>query len=533
MFSGQSTGLLAGRNQSINHSHTMKKIGCFLLLNLIVATAGHAGLTLPAIFGDHMVLQQKQADSIWGWDTPGTKVTVSFAGKNYSAIAGVDGRWTVKLAPLPANAEPETLKITGTTERELHDVLIGEVWVCSGQSNMEFELATEWNGDLAAAAANLPGIRLIKVPHTGAQELQNDFSGSWQPATPEAAKKFSAVGFLFGRHLHDILRVPVGLIDNAWGGSTAEAWVPRAELAKDGRFQPLMERNLEREAELLPDHGEGEYQRAMTKWRAECVSAGTTNPPWKPEHWLEGRDRVGNLYAGVLHPILGYGIKGVIWYQGESNVGRAYEYATLFPFLIEQWRKAWGQGDFPFYWVQLPCFGEVALEPGEGDWAELREAQSRALKLPNTGQAVSIDLGEADDVHPRNKYDVAARLVRWALAKDYGLQVPYRSPEFQHLTITSNKMLVTFNCFGSSLRPFGTLKAGGFAVCGTDKAWHWAVGNIVGSNQVELVCQDVGHPVAVRYAWANNPRCNLYSNDGLPVTPFRTDDFEMITRPKR
>jgi sialate O-acetylesterase len=205
---------------------------------------------------------------------------------------------------------------------------------------------------------------------------------------------------------------------------------------------------------------------------------------------------------------------------------------SLFPFLIEQWREEWGQGDFPFYWVQLANFGAQAMAPKESAWAELREAQTKAMQLTNTGQAVIIDLGEGKDIHPRNKHDVAARLVRWALVKDYGMKLPFRSPEFQSLIITSNKATVNIDCFGSKLRPFGVEEAKGFAICGADKVWHWATGKIIGGNKVEVWSDAVASPTAVRYAWGDNPVCNLYSNDGLPVTPFRTDDFELITKPK-
>ena len=510
----------------------MKKIALLITVSLLLASPLRAELKMPGIFGDHMVLQQKQFNPIWGWDTPGAEVTVSFAGQTLSTKAGSDGKWTVKLAPLPANATPQTLTIVGSSKREIRDVLIGEVWMCSGQSNMGFKLTDDWNGDLEAAASKMPNLRLIKVPNLGTQEMQNDFKGQWQVAQPETSLKFSAVGFLYGRYLHQILNVPVGLIDNAWGGSGAEAWVRRAAFQDDPRFKTLMEATAKREAALLPDQGKAELDRLLVEWQAACIKAGTTNPPWQPENWLAGRYRPGNIFAGVLSPMLGYGIKGVIWYQGESNAGRGYEYASLFPFLIEQWRKDWGQGDFPFYWVQLANFSAQSAIPKDSAWAELREAQTKALQLTNTGQAVIIDLGEGKDIHPRNKHDVAARLVRWALVKDYGMKLPFRSPEFQSLTITSNQATVTIDCFGSKLRPFGVEEAKGFAVCGADKIWHWATGKIVSVNKVEVWSDAVASPVAVRYAWGDNPVCNLYSNDGLPVTPFRTDDFEMITKPK-
>jgi sialate O-acetylesterase len=306
--------------------------------------------------------------------------------------------------------------------------------------------------------------------------------------------------------LHNILDVPVGLIDNSWGGSAAEAWVRRESLEKDPRFKTLMENTVKREAEL---------QSAQAK-----AATGQPNPA---QQWLTGNARPGNIFAGVVHPTLGYGLKGVIWYQGESNAGRAKEYADLFPFMIEQWRKEWNQGDFPFYWVQLADFMAEKPEPGESSWAELRESQTKTMKLPNTGQAVIIDLGEGRDIHPKNKHDVAARLVRWALVKDYGKHFPYRSPEFKSMEISGNKITVQFDCFGSTLRPFDVSEAVGFAVCGEDNKWHWAKGKVHGKDSVEVSSDAVEKPIAVRYAWADNPVCNLASQEGLPVTPFRTD----------
>ena len=261
-----------------------------LAIALALAPALRAELKLPAIIGDHMVLQQKQANPIWGWDTPGTPVTVSFAGQTYRTTAGTDGKWTVKLAAAAANATPQTLSIAGSSSRELQDILIGEVWMCSGQSNMGFQLNGDWNGDLEAAASQLPNLRLIKVPQVGTQELKTDFKGQWRASTPETARNFSAVGFLYGRYIHEILNVPVGLIDNAWGGSAAEAWVRRETIEQDPRFKLLMESTAKREAALRSDTNRNALQ------------------------WLAGNARPGNIFAGVVHPTLGYGMKGVIWY---------------------------------------------------------------------------------------------------------------------------------------------------------------------------------------------------------------------------
>jgi sialate O-acetylesterase len=507
----------------------MKKLHLALAGALAVVATLRAELKLPAIIGDHMVLQQKIANPIWGWDTPGAKVTVTFAGQSHTATAGADGRWTVKLAAAPANATPQKLTIAGTTTREIADVLIGEVWMCSGQSNMQWSLAQTYTGDIEGAGARRPNLRIVSVPQIGTQELQKDFRGKWEVADPENVKRFSAVGYLYGRYLHDILNVPVGLINNAWGGSAAEAWIRRESVERDSRFALLMDRTRTREANLTTGRAEAE---ARWKEAYEKAAAAKQKAPPNPLAWLSGNARPGNIFAGVVNPTLGYGIKGVIWYQGESNAGQAYEYADLFPFMIEQWRKEQGQGDFPFYWVQLADFQAEKPQPGESTWAELRESQTKTMKLPNTGQAVIIDIGEGRDIHPRNKYDVASRLVRWALVKDYGLKFPYRSPEYKSVEIAGNKATVTIDCFGSTLRAFDVTEARGFAICGEDRKWVWATARISGRDHVEVTSDQVAAPVAVRYAWADNPVCNLYSAEGLPVTPFRTDDFEMTTKPK-
>ena len=512
----------------------MKIIGILYIVALTFASALRAELKLPAIISDHMVLQQKQSNPLWGWDTPGTKITVTFAGDKQTALAGADGKWSVKLAALPANAAPRTITIKGTTTRIIQDVLVGEVWMCSGQSNMQFKLSNDWNGDLEAANGNRSQIRLISVPVVGSQTPLDDFKGAWQTATPASARNFSAIGFLYGRYLHEVLGVPVGLINNSWGGSAAEAWMRRTTIEKDGRFEVLLGYTTQKEKALLSDQARTDYEQAIAQWKAANAQA---QPPLKsappdPRNWLTGNARPGNIFNGMVHSTLGYGLKGVIWYQGENNAGRAYEYADLFPLLIEQWRAEWQQPDLAFYWVQLADFKDEQATPGESAWAELRESQTKALRLPHTGQAVIIDLGEGKDIHPRNKRDIASRLVRWALVQDYGLKFPYRSPEFKNLQIVGNKATLTIDCFGSMLRAFDVQEARGFAICGADHVWHWASGKIIAPNQVEVWSDAVPAPLAVRYAWADNPVCNLFSNDGLPVTPFRTDNFELTTKPQ-
>ncbi|MGD9745137.1 MAG: sialate O-acetylesterase [Verrucomicrobiales bacterium] len=512
------------------------------LLTLTLGTIGllplvsRAELKLPVIIGDHMVLQQKQANLIWGWDTPGTEVKVTFGGATKTAQAGGDGKWTVSLDAAPANATPETLVIEGTSKREIQDVLIGEVWMCSGQSNMGFNLSSDWNAEVESLASNHPNLRLISVPQVGTQELKTDFVGQWEASTPESSRNFSAVGFFFGRYLHEILGVPVGLIDNSWGGSAAEAWIRRETIENDPRFKTLVEGWKQRESALQSPESKAKYEADLAKWKQAAEAAKAENkpaprPPQSPDQILGGNSRPGNIFGGVVHPTLGYGIKGVIWYQGESNAPRAWEYRELFPFMIQEWRKEWKQGDFPFYWVQLADFKPEKPEPGDSDWAELREAQTRTMSLPNTGECVIIDLGEGNDIHPKNKHDVSARLVRWALAKDYGIKLEPQSPTYQALKIAGNKATLTFDHVGSGLRTVDVNDVKGFAVCGEDHQWVWALAKISGNNAVEVWNDAVPAPVAVRYAWADNPVCNVVSKEGLPLTPFRTDDFPMITKP--
>lgn len=518
------------------------KILPITILLAAFALSAQAELKLPAIIGDNMVLQQQLANPLWGWDTPGTEVTVKFGTQTKTAKAGADGKWTVKLDPVPANAAPATISIKGTTSRDLKNVLVGEVWICSGQSNMQWSVNSSWDSDIEIATAKHPNIRLISVPQVGTQEPQQDFKGQWVECSPATVGPFSAVGFFFGRVLHSTLDVPIGLINNAWGGSAAEAWVRRDLLETDPRFKLLMDNTKKTEAFQTSDAAKKQYADNQAKWQKdadEAKKAGkpfTTRAPQSPDAWLKGNARPGNIYNGVLLPTIGYGIKGAIWYQGETNAGRAYEYASLFPFMIEHWRSEWKQGDFPFYWVQLADYmpeKSDATQSVTSSWAEIRESQTKTQNaIKNGGQAVIIDLGEANDIHPKNKRDVAERLARWALVKDYGLKLPYRSPEFKSAAFDGSKATVTLDTFGSSLRTVDVTEVKGFVVCGEDKKWAWAEAKIVGKDKVEVSSKDVAKPVAVRYAWADNPVCNLFSIEGLPVTPFRSDDFEMITKPK-
>ncbi len=502
-----------------------------------------AELKLPAIIGDNMVLQQKQVNPIWGWDIPGTEITVTFAGQTKTAKADDKGKWTLNLDALPANAKPETMSFKGTTSAEAKNVLIGEVWLCSGQSNMGFELNRNWLAGADILASKNDQIRLVTVPNVGTQELQNDFKGKWDICGPETSGTFSAVGYFFGRQLQQTLQVPVGLIDNSWGGSSAEAWVKRDVLDADPRFTNVIEQWKKTEATYDYNKDLADFAEQKKAWegkRDAAVAKGEDSPapPRPPKNQLEGQARPGNLYAGCLHPIIGYGIKGAIWYQGEANAGRAYQYNDLMTLMITEWRKDWKQGDFPFYYVQLADYMAEKPEPGDSNWAELRAAQTQTMNtVKNTGQAVIIGLGELNDIHPRNKAEVAKRLALWPLVKDYGFTgIPFRSPEYKSIEIKDNKVVITIDHIGAGLRTFDVSELKGFAICGEDQKWVWAEAKFLPGtpkNRIEVTSSQVAKPIAVRYAWSDNPVCNVLSEEGLPLTPFRTDDFPLTTAPKQ
>lgn len=463
------------------------------------ASTAQAEVKLPAIFSDHMVLQRDLANPIWGWAEPGEEVVVALDGKTKSTKANADKTWRVVLDPLPAGG-PHKIVIEGKNRIAIEDVLVGEVWVCSGQSNMQWPAGATRDADLARITANYPQLRMITVPVKGTQEPQSDFQGSWQLTTPDTVNGFTAVGYFFGLTLYQALGIPVGLIHDSWGGSACEAWIPREKLEADPQYQPLMDKW--REIEKNPNDGQ-----------------------------LSGNARPGNLYNGQLKPIVGYGIRGAIWYQGETNAGRAYQYREMFPLMIQTWRDLWQQGDFSFYWVQLADFLAEPTQPGDSAWAELREAQTMTQKLPKTGQAVIIDLGEANDIHPVNKEDVGERLARLALARDYGIQIANHSPEYKSMEKQGNKIVLTFEHAGGRLKPFDVNEVRGFTIAGADKKFVVAQAKIVENDKtkVEVWSDEVAEPVAVRYAWADNPVCNLRSANNLPVTPFRTDDWPGVT----
>lgn len=501
----------------------MQRATCYLtwVLMLSVATWAQADVKLPNIFGSHMVLQQGQKNKVWGLAESGEAITVTIENQSQQAKAGSDGKWQVALDSIPAGG-PYTLTVKGKNEIKFEDVLVGEVWICSGQSNMQWSVDVANDPDLEKASARFPRLRLITVPNVGTQEPQSDFKGQWQACTPETVGKFSAVGYFFGRQLHQTLDTPVGLINNAWGGSACEAWVRRDLLAADQQYQPLLERWKQMEAS---------FETLSTKANLTDEEKNKLESQNGLRRLMGGNARPANIYNGALKPTIGYGIRGAIWYQGESNAGRAYQYRELFPLMIKNWRDEWGQGDFPFYWVQLADFMAEKSEPADSAWAELREAQTMTMsKLPNTGEAVIIDIGEGKDIHPKNKQDVAKRLARWALAEVYKTPgITCRSPLYKSMEKQGNKVVLTFDHVAGGWRPFDVNDPRGFAIAGADKKFVSANAKIVDNNKIEVWSDKIAEPASVRYAWADNPVCNMYSAAGLPLTPFRTDTWEGVT----
>lgn len=676
-----------------------------LAVGLVFAFPARGDVRLPAIFSDHMVLARAERVPIWGQADPGENVTVVLGQQSAAARASLDGKWSVALDLRQEGPGPLAMFVSGRNKVEVSDVLIGEVWVASGQSNMEWTLGKTAGAqeEIERSANNM--CRVFKVRESASRTQGDDVQGEWKPASPKTSGSFTAVGYYFARRLQEELRVPVGVIDASRGGSVVETWMSREGLD----FVPDLKEARERIWKQQDDFPatRASYVQAMNDWvkkydredvtpkdvvteawvdaspqgwgslklpgqvratdipqtgifwlrkefscpkdvslalpilvpaagffdlylngtKVKSVGIGDILPAGKPirlggsELPVGGRLREGKnvlvmrlycpalppvfssapkagnislegdwqikvgvsfsdptekmiedlpsapelpplphktatlLFNGMIRPLIPYAISGVIWYQGEHNTERAWQYRTTFSRLIFDWRNQWKQGDFPFYFCQLANCNPKQPSPGESAWAELREAQSGALSLPNTGQAVLIDIGESADPHPRNKKDVGERLASIALAKSYGKkEVPWSGPTYQSMERHGDRLVLTFahaedglrarplahtydvaSSFGKTaplLRNSPQSDVEGFAVCGADKKWVWANARI-SDNRVAVWSDQVAEPVAVRYAWADNPTCNLYNAAGLPAVPFRTDDFPASTLRKK
>ena len=506
-----------------------------LALALAAALAGSAALaevSLPKLFSDHMVLQRDKPIAIWGKARPGEAVQVEMAGNQGQAVADAEGKWTLILPALPAGG-PHTMTVSGQNAIVLQDVLVGEVWIASGQSNMQWAVNNSVNADLfKLTAGKYADIRFNQVWNEGSQYPQDFVTNSWTVASAQEIGKFSVVAYAFAMTLRDTLGVPVGVIQNAWGGSAAEAWVDRKVIMEDPVLQGIHEEWLKTEANYDFAAELKEHETKMDKWRIEAEAAkaaGKAVPaqPRKPQNRMIGQHRPGNLWNGRLLPIAPYTCRGVIWYQGEANahsIERALQYEHLFSTLIREWRGLW-QEDFPFYWVQLADFREESEFSENETWAYLRHSQTRVLNtVENTGQAVITDLGEGKDIHPRHKEEVGRRLARWALNRDYGYTgLSCRSPEVAGWVQEGSELVVSFNHTGSGLRVFDTNEVTGFAIRDANGQWRTVTGRVKGKDKVTLEVGADTEVQAVAYAWANNPIANLFTVEDLPVTPFRTD----------
>lgn len=494
----------------------------------MLTLSARAEVKLSSLFSDNMVLQRGKPIAVWGWAGEGEKVTVTFRGESKTATAK-DGQWLLHLSPSQAGG-PFEFKVKGENEINLENVLVGEVWICSGQSNMEWPMRITFEPAAAIANSENKNLRLFTVPKLRADAPTNNVRGTWLPTQPGSVTNFSAVAYYFGRDLQKALNVPVGVIHTSWGGSPAEVWVREAILAENPLYKSEILDNYARQ--------KARYDEELPKWEEEKAALEkegkkiTRNRPglgWKP----------AELYNGMIAPLLPYSIQGAIWYQGESNAGRAYEYRTLFPDMITNWRHDFGQGDFPFLLVQLAPWDRnkkrelsvIAQDPVQSDWAELREAQWLATKvLPNVGMAVITDYGDKDDIHPAKKEPVGARLALAARAIAYGEKIVHSGPEYRGLRLEGSQAVISFNHVGQGLAARGG-ELTGFAIAGADRKFVPAQAKIVGDTVV-VTSPDVPKPVAVRFGWADFPIVNLFNKDGLPATPFRTDNFPMLTGPR-
>jgi sialate O-acetylesterase len=558
----------------------------FLFLILVAPRPAVADVRLPGIFGSHMVLERDTKLPVWGWANAGEAVTVKLGEHTVRTTADADGKWRVALDPVKLAAAPLTLTVTGHNRLTFEDVLVGDVWICSGQSNMEFSF--RWGAHNAAAEilkADEPQLRLFTVAKRISLEPVTEVHGEWKVCSPATMADFSSVGYFFGRELSHSLNRPIGLISAPWSGVPAQAFISLSALQKNPPFAHYIS-HYHYIADTFPkaqaaypatlavfwaqtkqwnESVAPTYDAKLKEWQKaadQAKASGKPAPP-KPEPSTP-KPRYPNgpyvepatptvLYNGMIAPLIPYALKGVIWYQGESNGGpiaygngmifadesNAYkggEYQTLFPRLIADWRERWHQGDFPFLYVQLANYTKGQIKPSEGGWAYLREAQLKTLALANTGIAVTIDIGDAKDIHPKDKLDVGLRLALAAKHVAYRQDLVYSGPIYDAMKIETNTIRLTFKHTGGGLQirvppwtPTGTQQPApteltGFAIAGADRNWVWAKAQIDG-NTVVVSSDQVPLPVAVRYGWASNPSCDLYNKEGLPASPFRTDDW--------
>ena len=508
---------------------------CLLALAALISTASAADLRLPRVFSDHMVLQRDKPVKVWGWADKGEKITVEFAGQTKTATAAADGAWLATLDPMPVNATGRVLSVKADSvnrKSEISDVLVGDVWLLGGQSNMEFGLNDRIvGGKEAAAAANHPILRWMAVATEARPDVTNDIPvalssdwkkpcGEWRVCTPENVPKFSAVGYFFAREVQAETKVPIGLLECCWGGTCAEAWVSR---------QTLTDLHVKMIDELLAG-----FDQKAAAWDANPVK----EDPRRNRGWP------GGCYNAMVYPIRNFAIRGALFYQGENNAvdgDRFLPYAQTYPAVIQQWRRDFDAPDLPFCIIQMAPWNSKAKSLDKGinnPSCFVREAHLKThLSVPHTGMVVTMDVGRVGNMHPHDKAPVGKRAANWALSEVYGVKDrPWRGPVYSDFAVNGNRAVIRFQKEGLKppfrlQKPEGKMDA--FIIAGADKVWHLAEAEIKGET-VEVWSADVATPVAVRYAW-----CNLFKQvnlivdaDGLPASPFRTDDWPVVTVPK-
>lgn len=501
-------------------------------LLLISAVPATADVRLPAIFSDHMVLQQDKRITVWGWGKAGEEVTVTLGDAATKVTTDPSGKWSAHLPETKAAAKPLTLIVKGANTLTVNDVLVGEVWLCSGQSNMGFQVARTNDTEKEQAAANFPQIRMFTVAHNPQPKPQEDCQGKWEICSPATVKNFSAVAYFFGRELHQKLNVPVGLINSSYGGTNICAWTSFEPQAKVPELIAQMEQWERQDKTYDPEKAKAAYEKQLANFQEAAKKAkadGKTAPrrPQAPVAPSLSQNRPTNLFNGMIAPIIGYTLRGAIWYQGEANSANDASgklYAKQLPLLIADWRQRWDD-QFPFAFVQLPNF----TRPGEG-WQLVREAMLKTLQsVPKTGMAVTVDVGDPKNVHPTDKQTVGHRLAMWALGDVYGQAgIATCGPTPASHEVRGNEMVITFKHAdgGLTVKENANAKGNdlvGFTIAGEDGKFVPAKAKIEG-DKVIVSSPEVSKPTAVRYAWQDNPSCNLYNGQGIPASPFRTDD---------
>jgi len=493
------------------------------------ASSLFADVKLPALISDHMVLQAGARGAIWGWAAPAEKVSVEIGARTITTQAGAAGEWRVELPPLRSGAHL-TLTVRGTNTIVVKDVLAGEVWLGAGQSNMGLQVKSANNFDAEKAAADFSEIRMFTVEHNTSSNALEECQGTWQVCNSNTVGNFSAALYFFGREIHQQLKVPVGLIHSSWGGTAIQPWMPLPFFTNYSGY-PAFLRQKEKDIANWPAR-KLKIEADIRAWEiADAAAKAARQPepvkPWMPGAPDSGSAMPGQIFNAMIHPLIHYRIRGAVWYQGEANAGGgaagAADYTELQSRLIAGWREEWGIGDFPFYFVQLPNWNNDG-DRSRNSWAFFREGQANILKVPNTGMAVTIDIGEANDIHPKNKQEAGRRIALLALAKTYRQTVISHGPEFSKFETDDAAIKIFFtHTDGGLVARAGALK--GFVVAGADKTWHPADARIEG-DAVVVSSQEVPQPVAVRYDWANNPAGNLYNRAGLPAMPFRIDHWQ-------